>query len=229
MRFHSWLVLCLLPHIGLSQRVSFGVKVGAPMSPESQYDPYSPYECARSTVGQICGNNYFAAKPYVVGSTVEAFLPWNLSIEGDVLYRRFHKDISEGLRVGRGNGFVSFGRRAGVGAGAWLFPLLLKYSPAHWRTSPFVTAGATLRHLGPFDGQGVELSFFLEPHAQTFHIDSGRNLDVAITSGAGVRLRLAFLDVSPEIRFMHWTSPYYQPAQNQAIFILGITFPVRRR
>src|SRR5258706_876438 len=115
-----------------------------------------------------------------MGASVEGFLPWDLSVEADVLYRRLHKDISEGLVVFRGGG-VSFGRRSGLAANAWVFPLLLKYSPIDRKTAPFVTAGATMRHLGAFDGQGGTLDFFLHPQPQQFHIESGRDLDVAVT------------------------------------------------
>jgi hypothetical protein len=229
MRFRYWLVFCLLPQFGLSQPLAFGVKAGAPISPESQSDPYRPFVCVQSAAGPICGGNEFFAKPYAVGPTAEAFLPWNFSVEADVLYRRFHKDISEGLVVGRGSGFVSFGRRAGVAADAWLFPLLLKYSFASRKLAPFATAGATLRHLGTFNGRGLQLDFFLRPQPQSFHFETGRDLDVAITAGAGVRWSLVFFDISPEIRFLHWTSTYYQPAPNQAMFMLGITFPARKR
>ena len=226
-----WLVLCLLPHIGLSQLVSFGVKVGAPISPESNHSPYIPYipmACAQSSA--LCANNYFGPKPYAVGPSLEAFLPLKFSLEADVLYRRFHKDISEVVRVGAFAGGAPGGfRRAGLAANAWFFPLLLKYSPTTRKRSPFVAAGATLRHLGPFDGQGLYVDLFLKQYPlQAFHEDSPRNLDVAITAGVGVRLRVAFLDVLPEIRFMHWTSPRYQPVQNQAMLLLGITFPAPR-
>src|SRR5262249_46998571 len=151
------LILCLLLRICLAQPLAFGVKAGAPISPESQSDPHIPFLCVRSAAGPICGGNDFFAKPYAIWPTVEAFLPWKFSVEADILYRRFHKDISEGLKVQSGVGVVSFGRRGGVAADAWLFPLLLKYSFAYHTLEPFATAGATLRHLGSFTGQGLHL------------------------------------------------------------------------
>jgi hypothetical protein len=227
MRLQYYIVVftLLVPHVALSQWVSFGVKGGVPISSESQT---GPYVCANSVVGPICGNNYFAARPYAFGPTVEVFLPRKFSIEADFLYRRFHQDIAEGLLAPHG-GPVTFGRRGGVAASAWLFPLLVKYSPLHRNISPFVTVGSTLRHLEPFEGQGLVIDVFLLPQPQSFHIDSevGRSVDVSITAGAGVRLRQGFIDISPEIRFIHWTSGF-QPAQNQALLMIGITFPARR-
>jgi hypothetical protein len=53
-------------------------------------------------------------------------------------------------------------------------------------------------------------------------------LDVAITTGAGMKWRAGVPDISPEIRFLRWTSAYYQPAQNQAMLMLGVTWPAQR-
>ena len=91
-----------------------------------------------------------------------------------------------------------------------------------------MNAGATLRHLGAFDGEGIQLSFDLQPQPASVHIDTGRDLDVAITAGAGIRWRISVIDVAPEIRFLRWTSLYYQPVQNQAMLMLSLTFPARR-
>src|SRR5579872_858171 len=93
-----WIVLCLLPSVGTAQLVSFGVIGGAPISPDSQNGP-RPVECGNPLFALICGNNYFGAKPYAVGPFVEVFLPFKFSVEADVLYRRFHKDVSDGPLV----------------------------------------------------------------------------------------------------------------------------------
>jgi hypothetical protein len=60
------------------------------------------------------------------------------------------------------------------------------------------------------------------------HIEYDRAVDVAITVGAGLRWRVSVIDIAPEVRFLHWTSQYDQPVQNQAMLMLGVTFPARR-
>ena len=143
------------------------------------------------------------------------------------MYQRFHRDISLPLTIGRA-GYIQYGQRTGVSANGWLFPLQLRYTAGHKRLRPFINAGATLRHLGTFEGDGLRLDFGIPaPVVQSshFHIESGRDLDVAVTAGAGVLWRMSILDIAPEIRFLHWTSTYYQPVQNQAMLVLSITFP----
>lgn len=44
----------------------------------------------------------------------------------------------------------------------------------------------------------------------------------------GIRVRLLSFDLLPEIRFLHRTSRYYNPVQNQAILTLAIVFPAPR-
>jgi len=70
--------------------------------------------------------------------------------------------------------------------------------------APFADAGATVRHF-----------------------ETGRDLDAAITVGSGLRWRVSVVNIIPEIRFLRWTSDYYQPVQNQAMFVLSITYPPR--
>jgi len=45
----------------------------------------------------------------------------------------------------------------GASANGWLFPLQLKYTFGRRTLIPFVAAGATLRHLGTFDGPGIQV------------------------------------------------------------------------
>jgi hypothetical protein len=47
--------------------------------------------------------------------------------------------------------------------------------------------------------------------------------------GGGVKIHALFLRISPEIRYTRWTSPHFSSYllnsnQNQAEFLLGITF-----
>jgi hypothetical protein len=204
-----------------AQTIAVGVTGGVPISEHSQ-------DFGQGCLASTCGPNRLTAKPYAIGPTLEIQIPWRLSVQAGMLYERLHLDVSHGLQVGRGSNNVNFGEYYGASANAWLFPLQLKYVFGGRKLAPFINAGATLRHLGPFDGDGIRLDFFLQPQRTKFHIESGRDLDVAETVGGGVRWRAGVFDISPEIRFLHWTSTYYQPAQNLAMLMLGITLPVRR-
>jgi hypothetical protein len=143
-----------------------------------------------------------------------------------VLYERFHRDVSQGLTAPRAGG-VNFGFSTGVAANAFLFPLLVKYNLGHHRLKPYIGAGATLRHLGTFDGQGIQLDFNLHPIATAFHFDPGKAVDTAVTVSVGFRYRVAIFELAPEIRYLHWTAQYEQPVQNQAMLMLTVAFPAR--
>jgi hypothetical protein len=217
-------LLCALAALAQGQPVSFGVSAGVPISPASQNQGQG---CIATQPPQ-CGPNDFYAKLYAVGPAIGLNLHWGISIQASALYERFHIDQTVGLYVGRGGGSVNFGHEDGLAADAWLFPLQLRYTRGRGRLAPFVEAGATLRHLGTFNGSGTQLDYYLQPYTTSFRIETGRNLDVAITAGAGVKWRIPVVDVAPEIRFLRWTSSYYQPAQDQLMLIVGITFPLRR-
>jgi len=219
--FRTALLFALLPLIARAQSISVGVTGGIPISPHSNDNGNG---CA---IPALCGPNRLSARPYAVGPTVAVHLPWRISVEAGMLYERFHQDAAHGLVAGHG-GPISFGQYFSVSANGWLFPLQVEYDFKRRGLSPFIDAGATLRHLGSFDGRGAEIDFSLQPEAASFHFETGRDLDVAETAGAGVRLRAGALNVSPEIRFMHWTSKDYQPVQNRLMLLLGITFPARR-
>lgn len=160
----------------VAQPVSIGGRAGVPISPESSDFPSLASSVCQPNyaLGLDCKNN-LEAKPYAIGPSAEVFLPWRLSVEADALYRRFHQDISEGLIVSTGG--VLFGERASAGANGWWFPLLLKYSPIRHEPSFFLSAGATLRHLGAFDGQGFFVNEQGQPAPGLIQIDTHRNLD----------------------------------------------------
>jgi len=217
------LLAALLPCLAPAQAISVGVTGGVPISPHSE--SYSP-ECFDHG-SPICGPNGFFVKPYSIGPTIDVKIRWGISAQVGFQYERFHQDLTRGLTPFHG-GIVNFGEKYSVSANGWLFPLLLKYTLGRRRVAPFADAGATLRHLGPFDGKGVQLDYYYQPQPISIHFDSGRNLDVAITAGAGLKWRISVVDITPEIRFLRWTSLYYQPVQNQAMLMLGLTFPARR-
>jgi hypothetical protein len=208
-----------------SQWLSVGVTGGVPVSPHSAiYSPasveISPSSSNTGSIAMFQAPNDFYQKPYLVGPTVEIHFPWNFSLEAGMLYERFHRDMSEGITPIRGTSSADFGYVTSVAANAFAFPLLAKYSFKRLGLSPFIEAGATLRHLGILKGEGIQLDIALHPDAVAFQFDPEKPLDVAVTGGVGLRYRLGTVDLIPEIRYLHWTSVYEQPVQNQATLML---------
>ncbi len=203
--------------------MSISVTGAVPISPHSATYP----EAQIGTNPSIRAKNDLYSKPYAVGAQAEFFLPFSVSLEAGVLYQRFHQDMSAGITPIRG-GSVNFGYSQSLAANAFLFPLLAKYSFGTKRLRPFVDAGATLRHLDTFVGQGIQLDFYLHPSPAKFQFDPQKSVDVAITAGVGVRYRFAIFDIAPEIRYLHWTAAYEQPVQDQALLMVTISFPAKK-
>jgi hypothetical protein len=225
------LLLTLLSSSARPQMASVGWSAGVPVPTHSRdgEECFITRESRTSPNQTLCGPDRFFSKPYALGPIFSVHLPHGFSVQAGVLYERFHMDVAHGVEVQRGSGTVlNFGQYFGASANAWLFPMLLGYSFRLRPFAPFVHAGATLRHLGVFTGTGIYLDQYDVPVPASFHIDSGRGLDVADTIGAGVRYHVGPFDMAPEIQFLHWTSGYYQPAQNQAMFMLSFSFPTQR-
>ena len=203
---------------GCAQVFSIGVTGGVPTSPHSQSYP----DVVMDTRPPQTGPNDLYAKPYTVGPSVELRLPWRLSFVAEGLYGRMRRDITTGLMAGHGQP-VNFGYRADLAANLWDVPLMLRYRVREMKWTPFAGAGATLRHIGDFTGQGVQVDFYLQPQPATFEIAPARSFETAITVGAGARRRFGHFTFSPEVRFLHWTSATDVPARNQALLMLTIS------
>jgi hypothetical protein len=229
-------VLFVISLNGNAQWLSLGVTGGVPVSPHAAFysaatislNPSSSDQPNATNLVTFQGPNDFYQKPYAVGPALEVNLPLRLSLGIGMLYERFHRDMSEGITPIRGGGNVIFGYVTSVAANAFAFPLLVKYNFSHPRIRPFIEAGATLRHLGNFEGEGFQLDIHLHPTARRFRFDPDKAVDVAVTVGAGLRYRLGLADVVPEVRYLHWTAQYEQPAQDQAMLMLTVSFPARR-
>jgi hypothetical protein len=206
----------LFPEFALAQWLSAGVTGGVPISPQS-----SQLGTGHSANG-VPGPNDLILKPYILGGTVQIKLLWKLSAVADFQYERIHQDFTYS-NVGAGQ--TDVGTRGGASANVWLFPLLLRYDLHRRRVSPFVDLGAALRRLGPFNGQGYQLDFYYQPHPVSSHTVPGGNPEIAIAAGAGIRTRVPLFDLASEVRFIHWTTGYFVPVQNQAVLIVSVTFP----
>jgi opacity protein-like surface antigen len=193
----TWLCPTLLLVMVLpasSQIFSVGVKGGIPMT-----DAYS--------TGQSGSARAFSYdRRYIVGPTAEIHLPFHLSFEVDALYRRNGFQYESFFR-----GFSSI--RTSVND--WQFPFLGKYEFGFGPFKPFVDAGVVYRHVT----------------ASSFPVSIENPNSAGFTVGGGITLKLLFLRLSPEIRYSYWPSrpytysgPVVWSSQNQADFLVGLTF-----
>jgi hypothetical protein len=175
----------------VAQPFSAGVKVGV---------PFTDVLNAASAGGSIAAST--STDRFIVGVTGELHLPLGLSIEADVLYRRFSYQPLPTITSASSN--------------AWQFPVLAKYKFPSKIIRPYIDGGVSWSTL-----QGV---------AATVSSDLKNNTTTGIVLGAGVEIKALVIRISPEIRYTHWTSQAFtansllQSNQNQADFLVGITF-----
>ena len=187
-------VLVLLLGAGAlcAQPFSAGVKVGV---------PFTQVLNAVQT-GTASGLANTTTNRYIVGVTGELHLPLGLSIEGDVLYRRFNYQSLPSLPSNSGND--------------WQFPILLKYKFPSKIVRPYIDGGVSWSTL---QGLASQVSSGLK---------NGTNTGIVL--GAGIEIHALVLHISPEIRYTHLTSQAFtagsvlQSNANQADFLVGITF-----
>jgi opacity protein-like surface antigen len=197
------LLLLLSVTAAFSQRFSFGVRGGVPLT---------------DLVDKVDSQNFTfntTTNRYIVGPTVELHLIFGLGIEADALYRHMSYN---------GSGVLNSITSSSVNSGDWEFPLLAKYRFPSKIIRPFVDGGVAWDKLSGLT-QSVKQSVATQT-ATVVHKDSS----IGYVVGAGVDIH-AFLHFSPEIRFTHWNSQQLvdptglvHSKQNQAEVLLGITF-----
>ena len=167
------------------------------------------------------------SRRYVIGPTVELFLPWQLSIEFNALYRR------TGFRS-RGE-FVGF-EESRYRANTWEFPILAKYRIPFERVQPFFAAGYSPRVMnGHFDAFGLRYDFEANRFVTYERSASWSGfLTHGAVFGSGVELALKRLHFVPQVRYTRWSSDAIRQtprrgvsagsALNQVDLLLAITF-----
>jgi opacity protein-like surface antigen len=196
-----------------SQPFSFGVKAGVPLTD------------FLSTVQSPNFGFNSNTKRYIVGPTVELRLPFGLGIELDALYRRLDYTSSGNLV----DVFIS-GSTTG---NAWEFPLLAKYRFPSKVVRPYVDAGVAWDTLSGLTQTITQTVFPKRTTTTTTSnpAELNKNTVTGFVTGAGLDVKVLFIHLSPEIRYTRWGSQHFlssngglQSNQNQAEFLLGITF-----
>lgn len=119
-----------------------------------------------------------------------------------------------------------------VSAGAWEFPVLLKYRLSEKAARPFINAGPAFDALTLKDSFAVAFSLPVSPASGTNSSSLAlRNTFVAgFAAGVGLELPVDKFHISPEIRYTPWLSPHFAAdglldgKQDQIEFLLGFSF-----
>jgi hypothetical protein len=186
-----------------AQPFTAGVKVGLPMT---------------DFINTVNGQSSSVTNRYLVGPTAELHLPFSLGIELDALYRHFNYQ-----------NVIGSGASAVVNvntAGAWEFPLLLKYRFKGSLARPYIDAGVAWDKI-------TGLTSTVQRSVTTGGVanPSGEQDSNSVGAVVGFGLDLHFvIHVLPEVRFTRWTSAHFNinnvlsSNQSQAEFMVGITF-----
>jgi hypothetical protein len=186
-----------------AQPFTAGVKVGLPMT---------------DFINTVSGQSNSVTNRYLVGPTAELHLPFGFGVEVDALYRHFnYQNI-----IGSGANAVT----SVNSAGAWEFPVLLKYRFKESLARPFVSGGVAWDHI-----TGLTSTVSQSISSGSVANPSGINDTNTVGAVVGFGLDVHFLvHVMPEIRYTRWTSAHFNinnvlnSNQNQAEFMVGITF-----
>jgi hypothetical protein len=212
------LVLVSLPCFG--QKIEVGVKGGVPLM--------NAFETGSFFTMNFGEGASSATRRYTVGPMVELRLPHGFELEFNVLYSRLgFADLTKSVGL-----IFDY---ANTSANSWSFPVLAKYRlPAFRVVRLYIEVGPSFRTVS---GVSVSTTRIIEccggitsgpTHSSSdSHLNSRSNAGVA--AGLGMQVRLAFLHISPEVRYTHWKAdqqpdPYLYANQHQVELLLGITF-----
>jgi hypothetical protein len=158
------------------------------------------------------------SRPYIIGPSVEFRLPARFALEAEALYQRVGTSAVFGIISGTQSDFVSYRTRGNL----WEFPLLGKYyfQPRSQRWQPYVETGWAFRTAWTHTS-GTSTQTGMPP--SSFKDDSRSPFNVGASFGAGVRIHVSRLALSPEVRYTRWGEENLL-RKNEAGILLGIHF-----
>ena len=204
------LLVGLMDAAAMAQTVSFGGKVGLPISD------------AFSLNGQASlVNNYTAdTRRFTAGPSVEVVLPSRLSIEADALYRRLSYASNP-------FGFDTF--RATTTGNSWEFPVLIKRDVSSVALHPYGALGVSFRRVeGTTTLSNGTIQSTQDP------LELVRRWSTGFVAGGGVQLPLGPIRFLPEIRYTRWANENFSAPSgvlnsnlNAVDFLVGVLFHKR--
>jgi hypothetical protein len=166
--------------------VSIGIKGGFPLTQSVEDTRTSASSSGFGGFLSTTDTHFFSdAKNYLVGPTVELYLPLHLSVEADGLYRRinFGESVASTVTPPRTVGLppTTTALNFHFNNDAWEVSLLGKYRFSTPVLKPYISAGPSFRAISnaDFANKGV-------------------------TAAAGAELKLWKLQAGPELRYTHW-------------------------
>ena len=183
-----------------AQSISVGVLGGAPFT-----------DVVSNSMGFAPTSTNFA-----IGPTFQVNLPLSLRFEVDALYRPYSFSETSTFLIGA----AQFSGTSTVSAMQWSFPFLLQYrikTPLPL-VKPFVEAGVSFDHLADISSAAS-------------NITSGpgtllRQSNASVVLGGGVDVKIPFIRLSGELRYIHQGSADFQAISNlnQAEVLVGVHF-----
>lgn len=194
---------CVSPRLAVAQKpISVGLRVGAPLT---------------DLIDSKDSRGVFSSTSQLtVGPTISINFPAGVSVQADILYKRFS--------YGRPADFIGDFPARDTSGNSWEFPVLLKWT-AHGRIAPFLDAGASFRNWSGYSRIGNFIT-----GSNSAEIDTSNN--VGFVTGGGLALKLGSLRIEPEIRYTRWGVNNFADGmrnllktnRNQAEVLVGFSF-----
>jgi len=195
------LVFIVAGGVALAQLFSGGIKAGVPLTDAFQRETFTTVST------NVTANSFSDSKRFVAGGMIELHLPFGFSIEADGLY---HPLPLTTVTTEVGATFIG---QESTSYTSWEVPVVGKYRFLHTPLiKPYIEAGPSFRF---FDTTLISQN--LSSHG--------------FVLGGGVELKIPFLTISPELRYLLWGADATRPvtftaesAQNQVEFLVGVSF-----
>ena len=215
------LLLLLGAGTAFCQPVSFGVKLGVPLT--DFVNAVKTSNSAGSFLSYATHTNR-----YIFGVGGEIKLPLHLGIELNALYR--HVNYSSTQQI---SGITTTIVNANTSAHDFEFPLLLKFRFGGKLVKPYIAGGVAWDTLAGLK-QDVRTSILNVTGGTSTSTSTPSQLQHKTSrgyvAGAGLDIKILLIHIKPEVRFTRWGAEHFFDAsllhtnQNQGEFILGIQF-----
>jgi len=235
------LLICAIATVDNAQiQVHFGVEAGIPLT-----DTLSSTSTSSASPSSFSFDRYNSeTKRLLIGPAFRVDLQRGLGIEFDALYQRVNYDHAIVNSLFSGASF-SFEQTT---SNRWQFPLLIQYSGTLPKTKFFAEAGPSISRIANSRINISSTSTSFSPSSNTSSSTGQGGTLAGITMGAGVDLPFFRRHLRPEFRYSHWfspnapsaigfayrlgdffssapvVSPTFRTNQNEASFLLGLTF-----
>ncbi len=237
------LLICAIATVANAQiQVHFGVEAGIPLT-----DTLSSSSTSSAIPGSFSFDRYNSeTKRLLIGPAFRVDLQRGLGIEFDALYQRVNYDHA----IASSSPTASFFSRSfeQTTANRWQFPLLIQYNGTLSKTKFFAEAGPSISRIANSRSNISSTSSTASSTSSNTSSVTGQGGTLAgITAGAGVDLPFFRQHLRPEFRYGHWfspstgavigqaslfiiptsvvsLSPTFRTNQNEATFLLGLTF-----